>query len=122
MTGALPVTDVGVNDSLGTAQVVASLPALVSGTISSDVDTDYFKFTLPAGKRLIATLTASSATSGFGMAVYLSTGQQLLLIPGLAGRQQQMQISNSGTAGVGLVIRVLRSTGTTGAYKLNLAY
>lgn len=122
MTGTLPVTDAGVNDSLSAAQSVASLPALVSGTISATADTDYFKFTLPAGKKLTATLTATSATSGFGMAVYLSSGQQLLMIPGVAGRQQQMQITNSGTAGVNLVIRVLRSTGTTGAYKLGLAY
>ena len=34
----------------------------------------------------------------------------------------QVQITNSGGAAVQVVIRVFRSTGTAGAYKLSLAY
>jgi hypothetical protein len=54
------------------------------------------------------------------MVGYLSTGQQLILSSGVIGVQQQMLVSNTGTAAVTLVVRVLRSGGTTGAYKLAL--
>ena len=102
---------------MGTAQAIATLPSTISGTISSDTDTDYYKVTVPAGKKMLATLTAGSG-SGFGRGIYLSTGQQLILSSGVVGVQQQILVSNTGTAAVTLVVRVLRSAGTTGAYKL----
>lgn len=105
------------NDSIGTAQAVATLPVTVSGTISSNTDNDYFKVTVPAGKKMTSTLTAGSG-SGFGLGVYLTNGQQLILVSGVIGRQQQIALTNAGTTPVTVVMRVMRSAGTTGAYKL----
>jgi len=102
---------------VGSAQAIATLPSTVSGTLSTTTDTDYFRVTVPAGKRMLTTLTAGSG-SGFGMGIYLSTGQPLRLSSGVVGRQQQMLVTNSGRTAITLVVRVLRSAGTTGAYKL----
>ena len=118
----LAITDKEPNASIATAQVLASLPALVSGTISSSADNDYFKFTLPAGKKVIATLSAGSAASGFGVGVYMSGGQQLLLSNGVVGAQQRIEISNPGSSPASLVIRVMRGSGAIGSYKLTLNY
>ena len=96
-----------------------SLPVTVSGTISSNTDNDYFKVTVPAGKKMTSTLTAGSG-SGFGLGVYLTSGQQLILVSGVVGRQQQIALTNAGTAPVTVVMRVMRSAGTTGAYKLSM--
>jgi serine protease len=102
---------------VGTAQTIAALPATVSGSISTTADTDYYKVTVPAGKRMLATLTAGSG-SGFGMGIYLTSGQPLIVSSGVIGRQQQILVTNSGRTPVSLVVRVLRSSGTAGAYKL----
>ena len=117
----LQLSDKEPNESIATAQAVTSLPAQVAGSISSTTDNDYFKFTLPAGKTVTAVLSAGSATSGFGVGVYMSTGQTVLLSNGIVGASQQVRISNPGSKAVVLVLRVLRSTGTTGAYSLKLA-
>ncbi|MDL2338263.1 MAG: S8 family peptidase [Pseudomonadota bacterium] len=118
--GVSTVKDVEPNNSVATAQTIATLPAAVAGTIGSSTDTDYFKFSVPAGKKLLITLGAGT-TSGFGIGVYTTTGQQLLLSPGAIGRQQQVMVTNSGTAPVQLVVRVLLSTGSANAYTLSLA-
>ena len=105
------------NNSVGTAQAIAALPATVSGTLSTTTDTDYYKVTVPGGKKMLATLSAGSG-SGFGLGVYLNTGQQLILSSGVVGKQQQILLTNTGATAVTLVVRVLRSAGTAGAYKL----
>lgn len=107
------------NNSLGAAQSLASLPSKVSGAIGNSTDNDYFKFSVPAGKKLTVTLKAG-ATSGFGLSIYSPAGKQMLLVPGVVGRQQQVLITNSGSAAVPLVVRVLRSTGSIGSYTLSL--
>ncbi|MCZ8075034.1 MAG: hypothetical protein O9341_12975 [Paucibacter sp.] len=116
----LNLSDKEPNESIATAQAVASLPAQVAGSISSTSDNDYFKFTLPAGKTVTAVLSASSAASGFGVGVYMSTGQTVLLSNGIVGASQQLKISNPGSSAVTLVLRVMRSAGTTGAYTLKM--
>lgn len=116
----LNLSDKEPNESITTAQAVASLPAQVAGSISSTSDNDYFKFTLPAGKTVTAVLSASSSASGFGVGVYMSTGQTVLLSNGIVGASQQLKISNPGGSAVTLVLRVMRSAGTTGAYTLKM--
>ena len=113
--------EVVANDTIATAQVIATLPANVSGSISSNADLDHFKVSIAAGKKLTVTLTAGPS-SGFGVGVFTTTGQQLILIPGVAGRTALVQITNSGGTAAQMVIRALRSTGAIGADKLSLAY
>ena len=109
------------NDTVATAQVIAALPATVSGAISSNTDLDHFKISIAAGKKLTLTLTAG-ASSGFGIGVFTAAGQQLLLVPGVVGRTPQVAITNSGTGAAQLVIRVLRTAGAIGAYRLAMVY
>ena len=91
----------------------------MNGTISSTTDTDYFKVTLAPGKRFVSGLTAG-ASSGFGLGIYRSTGQQLILVPGVVGRSPQVQVVNGGATPLVLTVRVLRSVGSTGSYQLTL--
>ena len=107
------------NNTIAAAQSIATLPASVAGALSTTTDTDYFKTTIAAGRTLTAALSAG-ASSAFGLAIYTSAGQQLLLMHGVAGVKQQVQISNAGSASVQVVVRVLRSSGSTGAYTLTM--
>ncbi len=109
------------NNTLAAAQKISALPSVVSGSISTPTDTDYYQFEVAAGKTATVTLTAGSA-SGFGLGIYLSNGQQLLMAPGSNGRQQKVALTNAGTTGATLVVRVLRSTGDAGAYSLAMSY
>lgn len=109
------------NNVFAAAQKVSALPSVVSGALSKSTDTDYYQFVVPAGTTVNVTLAAGSA-SGFGLGVYLSNGQPLLMAPGARGRQQKVALTNSSTSPATLVVRVLRSTGSTGAYSLGLAH
>ena len=117
----IPVKEAEPNNSVAAAQKISTLPSVVSGAISVSTDSDYYQFAVAAGKTLTVTLTAGSA-SGFGLGVYQSNGRQLLMVPGVNGRQQKVALTNSGTTAATLVVRVLRSTGNAGAYNLGLAY
>jgi len=117
----MPVKEAEPNNTLAAAQKISALPSLVSGSISTVTDTDYYQFAVAAGKTVTVTLSAGSA-SGFGLGIYLSSGQQLLMVPGANGRQQKVALTNSGTTAATLVVRVLRSTGDAGAYSLAMSY
>ncbi len=114
------VKEVESNNTLASAQVLASTPAKLSGSIATSSDQDHYKVTIAAGKSLTATLTAGSS-SGFGLAALTTSGQTIYTATGAAGRTLQVTIHNSGTATTSLVLRVVRSTGATGAYTLALA-
>jgi hypothetical protein len=107
------------NNSVASAQKIASVPSVISGAIGSSTDTDYYLFSVPPRRTVTLTLTAG-ATSGFGLGLYTTSGKQLLLARGVTGRQQRVAVSNSGTAATSLVVRVLRTTGASGSYKLSL--
>lgn len=109
------------NNTLAAAQKISALPSAVSGSLSTTTDTDYYQFAVAPGRTVTVTLTAGSA-SGFGLGVYTSTGQQLLMVPGVTGRQQKVALTNRGTVASTLRVRVLRSTGSAGAYSLAIAY
>jgi hypothetical protein len=93
---------------------------LVSGSIATTTDTDYYKVTVAAGKKIVATLTPP-ATAALGMVVYTASGQQLLAINGATGQKVQVTVTNGGSAAAPLVLRVVRASGATGAYTLGLA-
>jgi hypothetical protein len=65
----LAVTEIESNDTLTSAQTVASLPAVVRGgfeaptRMSARADTDVYRVSLPAGRTLSATLTPGTATT-----------------------------------------------------------
>jgi serine protease len=107
------------NDTLANAQVVGVLPATLSGAMGSNTDLDHIKGTVAAGKTLSATLVAG-ASSGFGLSVLSVAGQTLLIVPGVVGRQSQVLVTNTGSVAVQIVLRVSRSLGVIGSYKLAL--
>ncbi|EHR69220.1 subtilisin-like serine protease [Burkholderiales bacterium JOSHI_001] len=120
VVSVLAVTDKEPNNSLGGAQAVASLPARVGGSIASTSDNDYFKLSLPAGAKLVATLTQGSS-SAFSLAAYTASGALVVSASGSAGLTRQFTITNAGTSAAPLVLRVWRASGATGAYQLSLA-
>ena len=109
------------NNTLAAAQRISVLPSTVSGSLTTATDTDYYEFAVAPGKTVIVTLTAGAA-SGFGIGIYMSTGQQLLMIPGVTGRQQKVALTNKGAVASTLRVRVLRSTGNAGTYSLAMSY
>lgn len=108
------------NDSFAAAQVVATTTTAVSGTIASTADLDFYRVIIPAGRRIAATLTGNAAV-GFGLGVYLSGTQPLGQILASPGQAVSFTINNSGATAVTVALRVSRSSGGTGAYKLTLA-
>jgi serine protease len=107
------------NDVIGSAVKVATLPATVSGSLSSNSDNDYFIVNANPGKVLTITLTPNAAL-GTALGLYLVNGQQLGLFSGAVGQAQRVQLNNSGTSPVPVAIRVLRSGGTGSDYRLSL--
>ncbi len=108
------------NNTVATAQKIAALPATVAGSLATTTDEDHFRVTVSAGKSLVAKLTTGS-TSGFGIGVYTTSGQQLLLLTALQGQTSQVTLKNAGTTGIDVVVRVMRSVGSAGTYTLALS-
>ena len=115
------VAEVEPNDTVAKPQIISSLPASVAGSIASNTDLDHYSVTVAAGRTLTVTLTAGSA-SGFGLAVLSPAGQPLLVVPGAVGLARQVMIRNVGASAAVLVLKVSRTLGSIGAYKLALAY
>ena len=108
------------NDSFATAQTISATTTVISGSIASTGDVDFYRITIPAGRRVVATLPGTAAV-GFGLGVYLTATQPLGQILASPGQTVTFTINNSGATAVTVALRVSRSSGGTGAYKLNLA-
>ncbi len=119
-SNATAIKEAEPNNSIAAAQVIASAASVISGAIGNSADSDYYRFSVAPGSRVTLTMTAGAA-SGFGLGIYTTSGRLLLLNPGVTGRQQRMTVSNSGSGAAWLVVRVLRTTGNTGSYKLGLS-
>jgi len=114
------VSEVEPNETVAAAQKLAGWPTTVSGAIGTTADLDHFRISLPAGKQVVVTLAAGSA-SGFGLAAYYTNGQAIITMAGSVGRSQQLTLKNTGSVALDLVFRVSRTTGSTGAYTLQFA-
>jgi serine protease len=107
------------NNTAAAAQVVAALPSQVRGTIASNTDQDHYAVTIPARRTLTAVVTGAS-TMGTTVAAMLPSGQQLLSLAMSPGRPGTIRLSNPGSTAVKVVIRVMRASGTPGAYAVSL--
>ena len=109
------------NNSAGGAQVVTVNPASVSGRISSNSDTDYYRLSLGAGKTLTATL-AMPATANFDLRLYASNGTTQLASSAstTAGTAERITYTNTAATAANVYVRVLR-TSSTGSYTLGLS-
>ncbi|MBI5256318.1 MAG: S8 family peptidase [Burkholderiales bacterium] len=113
------VTEAESNDSIATAQAVASLPATVSGSIASGTDADHYRISVPAGRTLSVSLLGAAGT-GPGLGVYTALGRRLVERAGATGQTLSWSLPNRSSSAVTLYVRVNRSAGNTGNYTLTL--
>jgi serine protease len=103
------------NNTISTANAIATAGTVVNGNLSATTDTDYFVVQLPAGKTLTATLTQGSTTNDFDLYIYNSAGTQLALSENGAGATDAASVSNTTTATSARYVRVKYYSGGTGA-------
>ena len=103
------------NNTIATANAIATAGTTVNGNLSATTDTDYFVVQLPAGKTLTATLTQGSTTNDFDLYIYNSAGTQLALSENGAGATDTASVSNTTTATSARYVRVKYYAGGTGA-------
>lgn len=108
------------NNSLATSQLVASWPAQINGSLSTQTDTDYYKLTLAAGTAAKLRLSMG-ATSELAIQAYSTQGKLVASATGSAGLPRQLLVQNAGRAPLVLVLRVLRSSGAAGAYQITVS-
>lgn len=124
----LQVGEAEPNDSIGSAQAIASMPAQVNGHIAplnvEYRDRDYFAVTVAPGATLRATLTVGPE-SDFNLDVF--DAQQVLLARSAlgVGRVDQVSVVNSSAVSTTMYVRVYFARGNTGpvfgTYRLDLA-
>jgi serine protease len=113
------------NNTIGTANSVATSGTTVNGTMSSSTDTDYFLVQLPAGKTLASTLTPNS-TSDYDLYIYNSAGTQITSSTNGTGSVDSASVINNGSTTAAVYVRVKYYSGgtgsTSGKYTLKLTW
>jgi serine protease len=128
-TGTTPtgttISETESNNTIGTANSVATSGTTVNGTMSSTSDTDYFVVQLPAGKTLSASMTPN-ASSDYDLYIYNSAGTLLSYSENGAGAVDAASSSNTGTTTSARYVRVVYYSGgtgsTSGKYTLKLTW
>ncbi|MGQ0596602.1 S8 family peptidase [Aquabacterium sp.] len=118
------IVEVEPNNSVAAPQVLKGVPLVVNGSVASSADMDYYKFSLPGGKRLTITL-APNASSNYDLYVYSLAGRLLGSSRNVAGVKDAVVINNITGGSNTLSIRVVYAsgaTGTSGIYTLSLSY
>jgi serine protease len=113
------------NNTIGTANSIATTGTTVNGTMSSTSDTDFFVVQLPAGKTLTATMTPN-ASSDYDVYIYNSAGSLLSYSENGAGAVDAASSSNTGSTTSARYVRVVYYSGgtgsTSGKYTLKLSW
>jgi serine protease len=113
------------NNTISTANSVATAGTTVNGTMSTTTDTDYFVVQLPAGKTLSATMTPNS-TSDYDLYIYNSAGTLLSYSENGTGAIDSASSANTGGTTSARYVRVVYYSGGTGAtsgkYTLKLSW
>ncbi len=102
------------NDLLAKAQAISTFPTTVAATIGSTTDTDYYKLTIPAGTKVLTTMTPN-ATSNYDLYLYTSSGALLTSSVRATGLADGITVSNVGRAAAVVYFRVVRVSGLTGS-------
>jgi serine protease len=114
------LNEVEPNNTMGAAQTVATTPTLVNGSIASNTDGDYFKVSVVAKSKVVATLTADAA-SNFDLYAYDAYGRQVSASVNDAGLNDVVTVSNTASTTTTVYLRVVRNAGSVGNYTLNVA-
>jgi len=113
------------NNSISSANAVTVAGTVVSGSIASSSDTDYFVVQVPAGKTLSATLTPGAA-SDFDLYAYNAAGTQLATSTNGTGASDAVAVANTASGTQARYVRVRYYGGGTGAtngrYTLKLGW
>ncbi len=126
ITTTVTQNEVESNNTMGTANPVATSGTVVNGNMGTNTDNDFFLVQLPAGKTLTATLTMGASTSDYDLFVYNSAGTQLGTSQNGAGSTDAVSSANTTTATAARYVRVKYYSGGTGAtsgkYTLKLGW
>jgi serine protease len=122
--GSTPVVgDVEPNNTRAAAQVIASVPTIVNGTIKASSDLDYFKVTVAARSKVVSTLVPNTLAN-YGIWVYDASGNMLDYSLNGTGQSNEVIVSNTSSAAITIYVLVVRSsgpTGVTGTYTLSFS-
>ncbi len=109
------------NNNLARAQAIGA-PSLISGSLSSTSDVDYFAISLPAGKTLSALLTPA-AGKDFDLLLRNAAGTLVGASQNSGGGVvETLSYVNGGSAAVTLYLQVRYFSGGGGAYSLQLGW
>ncbi|MFC5551911.1 S8 family serine peptidase [Massilia aerilata] len=110
------------NNYISTANAVTASGTVLSGSLSSTTDNDYFVVQVPAGKTLTATLTQGSAALDYDLYAYNAAGAQLALSTNGAGVNDAVSTANTATTTQARYIRVRYHAGGAGKYTLKFTW
>lgn len=102
------------NDYISSAQVVGTSGTTLNGTMASSSDQDYYKVSLPAGKKLTATM-APNASSDYELYLFNSSGAVIGWSENGKGIAENVSVTNTGTSTGVWYVRVHYYGGGTGA-------
>lgn len=113
------------NNSTSQAQVITSSGQTVNGTMSGSGDFDYYRVSLPAGKRLTATMTPNS-TSDYELYLYNSSSTPIAWSENGRGVMETLSVTNTGSSAQTYYLRVNYFGGGTGStngkYSIRLSW
>jgi len=101
------------NNYTGQAQVIANSGTTLNGTIAASGDRDYYRVSLPPGRKLTATMTPNSS-SDYELYLYSSSGTLLVWSERGKGQMETVTATNSGSSAVVYYVRVHSYAGGTG--------
>jgi serine protease len=110
------------NNSISTANAVSVSGTVVSGSLSSTTDNDYFVVQVPAGKTLTATLTQGSSALDYDLYAYNAGGTQLAQSTNGAGASDALSVANTATTTQARYVRVRYYAGGVGKYTLKFTW
>jgi hypothetical protein len=117
----LAVAEVESNDTLASAQAVATLPAVVQGgfeaatRMASRADSDVYRVSLPAGRTLAATLTPGATTRG-SLELLDAAGQRLAYSAPGTGQASSAGVTNTTAEPMTVYVKAVYVSGAFGSF------
>jgi serine protease len=110
------------NNYISSANAVAVAGTVLSGSLSSTSDNDYFVVQVPAGKTLSVTLTPGSAALDYDLYAYNAAGAQLTQSTNGAGVSDAVSLANTASTAQARYVRVRYHAGGVGKYSLKFTW
>ena len=110
------------NDTLATANLVATSGTVVNATIAATGDTDYFLVRLPAGKQLGVTMTPGTSAADYDLYLYTAAGAVLSSSENGSGAVESVSVRNTTAATVAYYVGVRYYSGGTGKYAVQMIW